>query len=420
MLDEPTVAGSPPQVVDGKRRILACEAAGVQPTYRLLRGDVDPKVYLWARNGERRNLTPSQKAFYFAELFPSSGPGRPPSRGENCPMSDNFPQPTQGQGAKEMGISRHLVHGASKIVAAIKNGRLVPEAGEAIKKDIATVSDVVKDNVMDAPMEVQLEALSLVKGGTVRTMAAAVERVKQETLERMDELGSMSSLPLKNPSFPPPLRIGKRAAFHQCSVDELKARVKPGSVNLILVHPPDGAPIEFFLEIGALASHALKENGVLVAAVVATGNLPERLTSLLAEGPGFIAEFNLQFPFPIDEVGHPHRTQIQRAALLVFGKSRARLAEGNDVIEVPASDGGTAYGIMHLEDGLAEVVARFAVKGQRICIPTLQNYSGAVWAALESGCTIIGADEDKSFIDDVMRELSASMNDSSTVDMDAQ
>ena len=280
LLDEPTVAGSPPQVVDGKRRILACEAAGVQPTYRLLRGDVDPKVYLWARNGERRNLTPSQKAFYFAELFPSSGPGRPPSRGENCPMSDNFPQPTQGQGAKEMGISRHLVHGASKIVAAIKNGRLVPEAGEAIKKDIATVSDVVKDNVMDAPMEVQLEALSLVKGGTVRTMAAAVERVKQETLERMDEPGSMSSLPLKNPSFPPPLRIGKRAAFHQCSVGELKARVKPRSVNLILVHPPDGAPIEFFFEIGALASHALKENGVLVAAVVANGNLPERLTSL--------------------------------------------------------------------------------------------------------------------------------------------
>ena len=96
------------------------------------------------------------------------------------------------------------------------------------------------------------------------------------------------------------------------------------------------------------------------------------------------------------------------------------MAEGNDVIEVPASDGGTAYGMMHLEDGLAEVVARFAVKGQRICIPTLQNNSGAVLAALESDCTVIGADEDKSFIDDVMRESSAAMNESSTVNMDAQ
>ena len=75
ILEEPTVAWTqgtenPPEVIDGKRIIQAAEIAGVQPTYRLLRRDIAPRDYVWAKNGERRNLSPSQRAFAFALLYP--------------------------------------------------------------------------------------------------------------------------------------------------------------------------------------------------------------------------------------------------------------------------------------------------------------------------------------------------------------
>ena len=78
MLEEITLAGDPPKVVDGKRRLRACKVAGVEPTYRLLRQDIDPRAYVWAKNAERRDLSTSQKALAFALLYPKLGPGRPP------------------------------------------------------------------------------------------------------------------------------------------------------------------------------------------------------------------------------------------------------------------------------------------------------------------------------------------------------
>ena len=124
MVEEITVAGDPPKVVDGKRRLRASKIAGVEPTYRLLRGDIDPRAYVWAKNAERRDLSPSQRALAFALLFPKLGPGRPPGPGENCQIFDNFPLPTQGQGAKKL-ISRPLVNDAYKV--ADPNGPVTPE-----------------------------------------------------------------------------------------------------------------------------------------------------------------------------------------------------------------------------------------------------------------------------------------------------
>ena len=87
LLEEITVAGNPPAIVDGKRRLRACEQAGVQPVYRRLREDIDPRNYVWARNGERRDLTKGQKAFADAGLSSFSGPGRPGYAGRRT----NFP-----------------------------------------------------------------------------------------------------------------------------------------------------------------------------------------------------------------------------------------------------------------------------------------------------------------------------------------
>ena len=95
LLEEITVWGNPPQVVDGKQRERACLRAGVQPRYRRLREDIDPRDYVWAKNGARRDLTPSQKALAAAELFPGSTPGRPPAHGKivhYCAISSKSPK----------------------------------------------------------------------------------------------------------------------------------------------------------------------------------------------------------------------------------------------------------------------------------------------------------------------------------------
>ena len=399
----------PLEVVDGKRRLRACEMAGLRPKYRLLRDSIDPRAYVWAQNAVRRHLRPSQLALAFVELFPKLPPGRPPKLRANCRIFDNLSTPTQGQGAKDQGVSRDLINSAYKVVDP--HSRVAPEVREAIRDGTVSVSDAVKDNVSNVARDVQREALSLVKQGKSRTLSAAIEKVAKEQQQRLDQ---------PPPKFDPPTRIGKTAAFHRCSVADLKKRVKPGTVDLIVAHPPEWARIGYFSEIGALANHALTEDGVMVVAVVATGALPEMLDRLSRGGPEFIAEFSLLFPTPIAELGDPHYTEIRRAALLTFGKSGAKLPLGGDVIEVPAPADDPADGLMEIKDGLPLVVARFASRGQTLCIPTLTDNGGAVVAALAAGCTVIGTDEDQSVIDDVVRRVSKPTDDSSPDDPESE
>ena len=75
---------------------------------------------------------------------------------------------------------------------------------------------------------------------------------------------------------------------------------------------------------------------------------------------------------------------------------------------------------MDIRDGLPLVAARFATRGHTVCIPTLKDNSSTVTAALDAGCTVIGADDDQSLIDDVVRDVSQLESDSSSDDKDAQ
>ena len=104
----------------------------------------------------------------------------------------------------------------------------------------------------------------------------------------------------------------------------------------------------------------------------------------------------------------------------MFGKPGATLPEGDDIIEVPAPAGGTADDFMDLKDCLPLVVAKFASRGQTICIPTLTDNCGAVVAALAAGCTVIAADEEQSVIDHIVKELSDLEKDSSSNDPESE
>ena len=303
-----------------------------------------------------------------------------------------------------------LINDAYKV--ADPNGRVTPEVREAVRQGIVTVSDAVKDNVGNAAQDIQREALSLVKDGSSRTISAAVEKVEKQESERHDE-------PLIK--LDRPTRLGKTLVLHCCSVDRLKRGLKPGTVDLVLAHLPDYVRLEFFYKIAQLADHVLSDTGVLVV-VWDVGPLREMLDRLSrgARGMEFIADFSAIFPAPITELGFPHHTRIRRAALLVFGKQGATLPDGDDVIEVPAPADGMADDFMDLKDCLPLVVAKFASRGQTLCIPILTDNCGAVVAALAAGCTVIGADEDQSVTDHIVKELSDLKKDSSSNDPESE
>ena len=412
LLEEITVAGNPPSILDGKRRLRACERAGVQPVYRLLRGDIDPRNYVWAKNGERRDLTKSQKALAAAELSSFSGPGRPRNEGENSAVMQNFPRATMGEVASQGGFSTRLLNDAARI--ADRDGSAVPELREAVREGMATITDAAQSRVISAPPEVQRQAVALVRGGKARTAAAAVARVLPDAAEL--ERGQVTEL--DPPNRFSPTRFGENATFHRCSVAELGQRMAPGTVDLIVALPPADARLATFSDLAALATRALTQQGVMVVAVADTGRLPGILARLRRYGPEWIMEFSLLFPTPVATSGDPHWISLRRVALLVCGKPGVRLSGAGDVIDVSAPSAGTEGRTLELKDRMALVVRHFASPGQVVCDPMVGGRSDVASAAIRGGCTFIGADEDRSGIDGVVEQLASAVSNSPPPDQE--
>jgi hypothetical protein len=62
-------------VVDGRCRLRACKIAGVEPRYERLKDDQDAVAYIVSANLQRRNLTVSQRAMFYALASPEPEKG---------------------------------------------------------------------------------------------------------------------------------------------------------------------------------------------------------------------------------------------------------------------------------------------------------------------------------------------------------
>jgi len=71
---QPIVLDSEGRVLDGRNRLAACELAGVEPTFTTYEGNEgnDPVGFALAVNGQRRQMTKSQKALVAADLLLSN------------------------------------------------------------------------------------------------------------------------------------------------------------------------------------------------------------------------------------------------------------------------------------------------------------------------------------------------------------
>ena len=398
LLEEITLAGDPPRIVDGKNRLRACERAGVNPSYRLLRKDIDPRDYVWARNGERRDLTKSQRAMAIAELLPFSGPGRPRTvdeKDENSAVLQNYGGRTMDRTARQGGFSARLLSDAARV--ADKNGPATPELRDAVRQGLVTVTGAANGTVLKAPQELQRQAVALVRNGEAKTVAAAVKRISENLTAPGDQ---------KPSQLTPSLRFGERASFHHCSVEGLAGRIAPGSVDLIVASPPRSAGLPAFSDLATLAVRALTPEGLLVVAVLCRRRLPRILNRLQKTGLEWVIDLSLLFPAPVSVSDEPHRIGLRRVALLVFGKPGARLDLECDIIEVPpaCADAG-AQQASGIRGGLALAVQTLASPGQVVCDPIAGGRDGVAQAAVGAGCTFIGADQDQDRMHTVCRLL---------------
>jgi len=99
-------------VLDGRNRYLACEMAKVEPRYVEWDGECKvPELYVYSRNGTRRDLTMGQKAVAAAKLVPilaQMAKGRQQAHGGTAP----------GRSAKTLPVKRRevlLPNGSNKL-----------------------------------------------------------------------------------------------------------------------------------------------------------------------------------------------------------------------------------------------------------------------------------------------------------------
>ncbi len=129
------------QLLDGRRRLRACEIAGISPRMRDVETD-DPVSYVLSTNLHRRQLTPSQKAMVAAkarEFYDQQAKERQRAAGgdhKKKPLPENLPEavPTDARDAagKAVGVSGRTVDYATKVltqgepelIAAVEEGRM--------------------------------------------------------------------------------------------------------------------------------------------------------------------------------------------------------------------------------------------------------------------------------------------------------
>lgn len=191
------------EILDGRRRELACIRAGIEPTYRTFGSrstdGFDPLEYVIDTNLHRRHLGDGDRALAAAR-YAKAKIGNQPKRqtpqvaefgaedsakinGHTQSVADSqtpqlaefgadCPPPTNADAAEKFDVSEDAVTRAKVVIA---NG--TPELQQALAADIVTVSDAAK--VATEPPYVQNAALEEVKKGKARSAARAAQKIKK-------------------------------------------------------------------------------------------------------------------------------------------------------------------------------------------------------------------------------------------------
>ena len=386
------------QVIDGRHRCQACLEAGVEPSFVHLDDDSDPLAFILAKNRARRHLDPSQRALIAYGLCRDSRPGgdrRSDDYQRSTDHSAFLPNGlTQKQAAELLQVSLRLVRDTARVMSP--DSQAAPALRTALREGRIKVSDAKK--ALDQPAEVQEAALALVESGAARNLRGALTQVKSERDEAAEAAAAVAigAGPLD-----------ENVTLHQAALPDLPGLVPPASVDIIFCHPPHGPDsLPRLTELAAFAAHALKPTGALLV-ISGMERLPQTLEALKNRDLRWVAEFDYRDNSMTSRSGPPHRIQLRRKPLLVYGKPAFRLPPGDDVIELPPPEEGSgAVRQWQLHNaGVDLIVQRFARPGQLICDPMMLGRASALLAARKLGCPFIGADRENSLLAKIRRYL---------------
>lgn len=174
------------KVIDGRRRLRACELAGVKPMTRVIQTS-DPVAYVLSLNLHRRHLTPSQLAMVAGrarDIYDRQAKERMSDGGKRGGESKgcaNLRTPCDAQRAsadagKTVGVSgrsvdfatRVLENGTPELIAAVDSGRMA----------VSTAAVVAAD-----PPEAQREAVARQANRTYHSVSKRREKQDEDEIE---------------------------------------------------------------------------------------------------------------------------------------------------------------------------------------------------------------------------------------------
>ena len=382
-------------IIDGRHRFYACLVAGVMPVFNNLPTDVNPFSHVRTKNDLRRHSSPNDRAetAYMVWAMEREGfPNMPEGTGNDFAILQNdWDKSRLEDVAAEAGVSPRLV----SYVASVQreSSTASPELRAAAERKLVTYSDA--SSILKESPEVQRRAVELVQSGKARTAKVGAMLAIQEVSENM----AAGEAGIEQPRI-----VGEVARLYCSSLANFGQRLEPGSVQLIVAIPPKEARSSDCSDLVAFSARVLSDEGVLVVPVY-----PEHLLDglLFRVHPDlqWIWEFELLFDRPIEIHVEPHVILTRRIPLLAYGKSKSNLADGPDVIEVPSPKLPLTDRRRILEQGMERVIDRFADPGGVVCLTQLQGMGPAAMAAIDSGCVVIGCDEDRVCLDQFAEQL---------------
>jgi N6-adenosine-specific RNA methylase IME4/ParB-like chromosome segregation protein Spo0J len=129
------------KVLDGRNRLRACEAAGVEPIFTVYQGD-DPVAYVISLNLRRRHLNESQRALVAAKLA-TLRDGQRADLVEGLPIGRASGMLNVGE--RTVARAREVLeHGAPELVSAVEHGKVsVSAAADVATQDIDAQREIV-------------------------------------------------------------------------------------------------------------------------------------------------------------------------------------------------------------------------------------------------------------------------------------
>lgn len=134
------------EVIDGRNRLAACEAAGIAPHYKEVVTS-DPVAWVISANLRRRHMTTAQRAAIAADLANLEHGGD-----RSMPSNDGLKMSTK-QAAKKMNVSTATVERAKKVKREDPEAHAAAKRGESVKKAPVKKTAPTPEFVMSSPAE---------------------------------------------------------------------------------------------------------------------------------------------------------------------------------------------------------------------------------------------------------------------------